>query len=458
MGAGVRDGVRDRRRAPDTLSSSDEGAFARVEQLVEQLVSPTTGVLKRAQLLPLTGGQVPYSHFAAAPARYSVLPTGGDIANPGASAWDLRRSLAQVVFEAIERYCAAFVDYSLLVLSTGHGPGYAAGLAVQRFADFQYGRAGFPYVPLRDESVIHWVLGRSLLTGSRAYVPASLTFLPYTPASAAEVIGPSMSTGMSAAWRHDDACLNGLLELVERDAFTITWMNRLQCPRLVPAAGSVLAERVAAVQADGATTVTFVDISTDIGIPVVCCLLRRAAYGTPLVTVGLSCKLDHATACDKALGEALSDHERLRVVLADPDERHWAPDLDFANVTDFEWHGRVYTDPRYQPQLDFLERSDEVLEVDGDFRTPEPGDLVDALERVEEAVSDVVMVDLTTREMAGLGVSVVKVFAPELVPLNADHRYPYLGHERLHHAGGRRPGTSMSQCLSGLNRYPHPFS
>src|SRR5699024_2292626 len=151
----------------------------------------------------------------------------GDIANPGASAPLRSRSLAQVAFEAIERYCASFVDFGQLLLSQHQGEPFESGSAQQRFADHQYREPDFPYVPLDPQAPIHWAVGRSLVSGLRRFVPASFVYLPYTPASPAEVIGPSFSTGMSAGWSLDDAMLSGLLEVVERDAFAITWMNRL---------------------------------------------------------------------------------------------------------------------------------------------------------------------------------------------------------------------------------------
>jgi ribosomal protein S12 methylthiotransferase accessory factor len=65
-------------------------------------------------------------------------------------------------------------------------------------------------------------------------------------------------------------------------------------------------------------------------------------------------------------------------------------------------------------------------------------------------------VDLTTREFAELGVHAVKVVAPCAVPLNADHRFPWLGHRRLYETprwfGARRPSPEE------FNPMPHPFS
>ena len=75
----------------------------------------------------------------------------------------------------------------------------------------------------------------------------------------------------------------------------------------------------------------------------VCAVVRRPALGRVLTTVGLSSKLCPSRACDKALCEALSDHERLRTELADPRRPPWTPAPDFSDVVDFEWHGRAYT-------------------------------------------------------------------------------------------------------------------
>ncbi|MDR2374612.1 MAG: YcaO-like family protein [Bifidobacteriaceae bacterium] len=410
-----------------------------------------------AHLIEHTGGQVPYHHFSAAPARYGALPTGGDIANPGASAWDVEGAVARVTFEALERYCAAFADYASLTLAEPDvsSPVWSVGMRIQRFADDQYAAPDFPFVPVDSNSLIHWAAGRSLLTGRGRFIPAPLVYLPYRPSTTAETLGYSFSTGMSAAWRRDDACLGGLLELVERDAFVTAWMNRIPGAVLVPRPGSALANRVNAVEASGGGRVTMTDLTSDLGIPVVCCVLRRPAHDRAVIAVGLSCKMDYASACDKALCESVSEYERLRTVLEDSHADNWVPGDAFCNVTDFDFHGRTYLDEKLHPQLDFLLGDGTERVINGEFRNQTSADLFEAMRRVGPHVSDIVAVDLTTRDVHELGVCVVKVFAPELVPLNADHRYPYLGHKRLYTAGGRLATASVR---ANLNPYPHPFS
>lgn len=422
-----------------------------VEWLADQLISPRTGILSRVLRLPRTPGMTAYQHYAGAVPDYAVLPTGGTIARPGGCGWGLDDGLAQVLFEGMERYCAAFLDHAALLRSAVDGPQFVAGARLQRFADHQYEQAGFPYRPLEDQP-ISWVGARSLLTGDHRWAPAVFTYLPFVPLTPEEVLGPSFSTGMAGAWTPEEACLGGLLEVVERDAFALTWQARIVPPRLVLPASSTMGLRVAAVERDELSDVVFLDLTTDLGIPVVACVLRRATIGgRRLVTIGLSCKQDITAACEKALCEALSDHERLRQELETGEGEPWRPAPDFSDVGDFPWHGRAYVHADLQPALEFLTSSDEVRRISGEFLPDGAKDLSAALSALEPHVSDVLMVDLTTRDVASLGVTVVKVLVPELVPLHADHRFPYLGHRRLEealHAQGR----------ADANPFPHPFS
>jgi ribosomal protein S12 methylthiotransferase accessory factor len=66
----------------------------------------------------------------------------------------------------------------------------------------------------------------------------------------------------------------------------------------------------------------------------------------------------------------------------------------------------------------------------------------------------VLAVNLTTRDIAGLELSVMRVIIPGLQPLHGNHNWPYLGGSRL-----ERVRQIFHQPLSGtlaINRIPHP--
>jgi ribosomal protein S12 methylthiotransferase accessory factor len=46
---------------------------------------------------------------------------------------------------------------------------------------------------------------------------------------------------------------------------------------------------------------------------------------------------------------------------------------------------------------------------------------------LQESGLDVLVVDLTTDDLRSVGVHAVRVLVPGLVPVNSDHRWPFLG-------------------------------
>jgi ribosomal protein S12 methylthiotransferase accessory factor len=237
------------------------------------------------------------------------------------------------------------------------------------------------------------------------------------------------------------------------------WMNRLTMPRLRVADDPELASQLAGVLAGRDARVTFVNLTNDYRVPVVLAVLESRLDGRQLVTVGSSAKRTFREAILKAFAEAVSDLERLRHTLAGSGPR-WKPEPDFSNVTDFEWHSLVYTHPEYQPHLEFLTASPIEQAIPHEMeRGGSPTDLlVDILSEFERHGHDVLAVDLTTREVADLGVSVVKIVAPEAVPLNPDHRFPPLGHRRLYEVPRRLGYRTSDSTVADLNPMPHPFA
>ena len=87
--------------------------------------------------------------------------------------------------------------------------------------------ADLPYAPYRDESVLGWVPARSLVTDRSIMVPAMAVFTSYNVRMTDEFLFPVTSNGLAAGPTLCEAVLAATLEVLERDAFMITWLNRL---------------------------------------------------------------------------------------------------------------------------------------------------------------------------------------------------------------------------------------
>lgn len=432
-----------------------------VAALARLLVGTKVGLFSRLQVLPHHAGDIPLAHVTAAVPHYERLTGGGDIPGGGASHADVSGSAARALMESIERYCAAFVDVHRLVLSKPmpHGP-FLFGAALPLYAPWQYERPGWPYRPLTLDSEIRWVDGRSLITGRRWLVPAGLVHVPYDYSAEAERLGPSTSTGMACAWSQTEAALTGLLEVCERDAFAIAWLNRLSMPRLRVPPDSALGKKVERLRADSPARVTFVNLTNDLRVPVVMAVQDKPWGSQRLVTVGLAARPTLEQAAEKAFLEAASEYCRLRDELAKPGPR-WQPAPEWRNVSDYPWHSLVYADPALQGELEFLVASPVEQTLDQEVNQHgSPSELLLLYSQLLARLDmDAIVVSLTTRDVACLGVHVVKVMVPRAVPLNPHHLAPWLGHSRVYRVPRLLGYRETDSTPDELNlAYPHPFA
>jgi len=428
-----------------------ESAVHNFEQILQAVTSPRTGIIHSMRWTAQPGEDGLLFEPAVSVANCSLLPGMQSIAQPGGSA--LRRSdaLARGVFETIERYCLAFVDPHRLYLGPAQGEAFFHAPAQGLYTPAQYAQKGFPFRPWLPGSSIHWVDGRSLLSGRPRMVPAACVFVPYRTANQNEWFGPSVSTGAAVGWSWQQACLGGILEVCERDAFAMTWLHRLSRPHIRLDAHSELAHTIDAYRRRTHAEVYLVDITNDLEVPVALAVIRRACHGRVILTLGASAKGNLYAACEKAFAEAYSGYHRLLWQL----EHHpaWRPAPDGSNLVDWEWHGLAYAFSEYVPRADFLIAGGD---HDATFVTPPPRDdqaftLDQLTQSLHHQFDEIVAVDLTTREIAELGLAAVKVIIPGAIPLSPDHRYQWLTSPRLIH-------TRQQHECSGLNPDPHPFA
>src|SRR5262249_44468970 len=80
-----------------------------------------------------------------------------------------------------------------------------------------------PYAPYTEDSVLRWVRGRSLIGDDEVWVPAISVFMEYQVLSEEEYVCPVTSNGLAAGPTLRGAVLRAIYEVLERDAFLITW-------------------------------------------------------------------------------------------------------------------------------------------------------------------------------------------------------------------------------------------
>lgn len=253
-------------------------------------------------------------------------------------------------------------------------------------------------VPARfDPShVIDWTPVTSLTHGATRFVPTALLY--YDAPDPDGFFVPD-SNGAAAGNTLEEAVLQGLLELVERDAAGIWWYGRHARPSLDWRAldDPQIDAFVARLERTG-REVWLLDLMTDIDIPVVAAVSRSITHSPEAPLIGLGCHLDAAIAVGRALSELGQMHAAAATVSADPADplRHW---LSGATIAEHPYIGARLPDveparhPRAGPTGDLL------------------ADIETCRKRIERVGLEVLVLDQTRPDV---GFAVAKVVVPGL--------------------------------------------
>ena len=157
--------------------------------------------------------------------------------------------------------------------------------------------------PFDETAVIDWTPVWSLRTGEPRLLPTSMLY--YHPRAEREPGGLGAdSNGNAAGASPEDAIVRGFLELVERDAVALWWYNRIRQPGVclrsfedpwiagLPAHYQRLGRELWAL-----------DLTTDLGVPVMAAVSRRTGAGTEDIMYGFGAHFDPRIALRRALTE-----------------------------------------------------------------------------------------------------------------------------------------------------------
>lgn len=415
------------------------------------------GLIRTCKTLLMSAGE-PRIHAVSAIPTNTRLYMGSEISgDTGAAGFSHEHALMGAIGECIERYCCAYIDRNKLVVASQDELGPEA-IGFDEFAIHEPAQydANFPFSPYRADRPISWAEGRSLITGARRFVPASLVHVPYMPRDRADFLCLAVSSGQACHTDRDQAILTGLYEVVERDAFMIAWLRRLPLPQVDyladPECAAVYERHFAGCDLE----FRVYDMTLDLAIPSMLCVVEGRSARGPIIGTGAATRVSPRDAVIKSLLEAAQDMIWCRDLVRR--RADWRPAPDFSNVVTFEDHVRLYCEPEMKAHLSFLYETPRRAGVDAaagaSLRHDPAAALARCLDLLRAAGIECVLVDTTTPEVAAAGFHAPKVLIPGLVPLVGDHRYPMNGSPRLRTVPEK---LGYHDAFAGLNPTPHPF-
>ncbi|WP_137128602.1 YcaO-like family protein [Rhizobium sp. FY34] len=428
---------------------------------LEILLDRSVGIINRLEETPVPPGEPQFFHFAARACNTRVFVENRNFFNTGGASTNRVTALTKAMGEAVERYSAAIYVRDKLRLGSARD----ARFRVIPPGDFtlhapeQYDHPGFPWVPFDVTTIQRWTPVANLGDGSQTHAPAAFVWIPYVYDRAAgeAPIGQPISTGLACHQSYEKACLSSLSEVIERDAFSIFWLAMISPPQIrIETLPDDSYDIVRRFEATG-DRVVILDITTDNEIPCFLSVLVSMQEERPAFVFAASCDLDPAVAVRKALEELAHTRRYSQQIKA-----HLPPvsgDNDWRAVTGQLEHLNLAADHANRAYFDFVFASRKRIDFDtfvslasGDAKR----DLATAVARVEATGQSVYAADLTSSDIASLGLCVTRVLVPGYHPLFMGHNIRALGGDRLYQVP-QRLGHAGITAASMSNPFPHPY-
>ncbi|WP_210366632.1 TOMM precursor leader peptide-binding protein [Bacillus sp. REN3] len=331
-------------------------------------------------------------------------------------------------------------------------------------AEEQYEKPGFPFQPFNPEQPIDWVWGYSFLEERPVLVPELLAY--YSLGDRSEGFVYETSNGCALGGSLEEAIFYGIMEVVERDSFLLTWYAGLSLPRLDPlsAGDGELALMIERMHEVAGYELHLYNSTMEHGIPSIWAMAKnRKDHGLNLICAA-GAHLDPVRAVKSAVYE-------LAGMMGSLDEKFEANKQEYTRMLDdpalvrqMDDHGMLYGLPQAEERLHFLledHRPTQTFREAFKWNTDHSDltdDLRDILNEFRMLGLDVIVVDQSTPETRKNGLFCVKVLIPGMLPMTFGYHLTRLtGLERALTVPMKLGYTKQPLTAEQLNQHPHPF-
>jgi oxazoline/thiazoline synthase len=388
------------------------------------LISPITGVIK--DLRQDTRGHEFFNSYrsgtnAAAGSGLSGLRSTLRCETGGKGMTPLQAEVGALC-EAVERYSGTyhgdeFIErgrYRALADEAVHPDSFQL-FHPKQFVDrseWNAAHAAFQHVPtpFDEDSLLDWTPVWSMTNRCHKLLPTgSLYYGAPAPASVT-----AHSNGCAAGASLEDAILQGLFELIERDAVALWWYNRTPLPAVdLASAHDPYVDELVGVYSDLGREVWALDLTADLDIPVYAAVSRKTTGQREDIMFGFGAHLDPRI----ALRRALTELNQIMPPVLSITARQWSTmDIDLRRwLLNATVENQPYLVPDGTRPLDA-----HTVTPTGDLST----DIRDVQTRLEALGMELLVLDQTRPDV---GLPVVRVVVPGL-----RHFWSRLGPGRLY--------------------------
>ncbi|MDB4866102.1 MAG: bacteriocin biosynthesis protein SagD [Cohnella sp.] len=370
------------------------------------------------------------------------------------------------ILEGLERYCGLSPRGKRTVVHDSYRNLEDRALhpaAVGLHEPGQYEQPGFPFRPFDPEQPIDWVWGYSFLQERPILVPETLA---YYNTGCGQGFVYETSNGCALGGSLEEAIFYGILEVVERDSFLLTWYAQLPLPRIDPYSSGdtelgLMLDRLRSV---AGYEVLLFNSTMEHGIPSIWSIAKnRTGKGLNLICAA-------GAHPDPIRAFKSSVHELAGMLLSQNEkfEQHKTSFVrmfeDPLEVKQMEDHSMLYGLPEAETRFAFLLNQDRPMRTfQQEFeQSAWHPDLTDDLKMLLQAFRrldmDVIVVNQSTPETLRNGLHCVKVIIPGTLPMTFGYQLTRLtGLDRVLKVPAKLGYVERPLTHDQLNSHPHPF-
>ncbi len=388
------------------------------------------GVIERRDLI-----NYGYSMFQSLTAKTTVLfGHSREVSSGGLGInRDPRKAFHACIGESLERYCMSYYQNENLILKSYSSlPKNMRQKDFSLYTDNQYKLQKHFANPQKEK--IYWETIESLFNSNkRTYWPASLVYLPF---EAGKMSAETTSTGVSAHKNKAACILGGTLELIERDALAINFLNKLNPPEIkietITGKNRILIAKLQTTKFN----IKIYKLYTDFEIPIFLGFIWKERKNKLHYGIGACATLNTDDGIEKTLKECLFTYHYSKDVLdLKPKDKN--------KIKTLYEHFLYYQDHKF---FKLLTKGPKIAYKKEKYSKKY------LYKMIKDMGYGVWFKDLTTSDILVTGIKVFRVIIPGLVDLNKTHTLPRNNARRLWSVPKK-----LKLKTGKFNHLPHPF-
>lgn len=430
--------------------------------ILDDLVDSKVGIIRHLSEFPREAGAPDFFHFYAESCDTRAFSSQKNFERTGGASSDRRIALAKAAGEAIERYCAALFQQEEFPLFAFESAPFSC-VSPPEFAlnnSAQLASLKFPYVPFTTRTSVRWVEAIDPSNLQACHVPAGMVYIPYyyDRQKGEFPIAQSISTGLACHSSFEEAAISAICEVVERDAFMITWQAQLGMPQIrLESLTQTNADLIRRFQKTGSSVFLF-NLTLEHGIPTILAVLCSEAQDLPALVFAASSHLSPEQAVRKSLEELAHTRRLAQDLKFSLPSINSCLDQEEAIISQAQ-HVRFYCDQEHIKLVDFLFSSTTMIDfgsITNHSQQEPPQNLQTLVNLIKRVNHRVLLVDVTSPDVKELGLWVLRAIIPGFHPLVMGHRLRALGGSRLWTIPQQLGYRGISP-EKGDNPFAHPY-